>query len=240
MTSSRRVDYLSASVAALLLTASCGRNTSQSNTTPVAPAQALPIPTTTSTGNPSKADFRAAAEPFETLTETAFTATPATLDAAVAKAKSAALNVRSSLPPASTVRLDAHLAALDAAHGKKDRTALAISSIEVYRDLVTASPNTAKTPTQVSLLDYAGFRYNADLSASPARWDDMKQAVAFANDNWALLTPKVGDPQLTSKFTRAIGEMEKAAALKSRPAAAAAAKAELDLVDQLEKHFLMH
>lgn len=239
MTNSRGVVHLGASIAVLLLTASCGRNTDNSSNTPVAVAQALPVPSATSTVNTSKADFRAAAEPFETLTETAFTATPATLDAAVAKAKSAALNVRSSLP-ASTVRLDTHLAALDAAHGKKDRTALAISSIEVYRDLGTASPNTAKTPTQVSLLDYAGFRYNADLSASPARWDDMKQAVGFANDNWALLAPKVGDPQLASKFTRAIGAMEKAAALKSRPAASAAAKAELDLVDQLEKHFLMH
>jgi hypothetical protein len=65
----------------------------------------------------------------------------------------------------------------------QDRAGLALSSIEAYRVLVGAVADNAKVPTEVSLLDYAGFRYDADLEANPARWGDMAAAVSFAREN---------------------------------------------------------
>ena len=79
---------------------SCGQSapadkTNSSVSTPSATAQAAP------TGD---AAIAAAAESFEKLTETAFTATPAVLDATIAEVRSAAQGVRGSLVPEAATR----------------------------------------------------------------------------------------------------------------------------------------
>lgn len=230
---------LSASVATSICTASCGRSPTTSPAAPVATAQAAPAPAPSGrTGG--GADFQAAAEPFEVLTEISFSATAPALDSALQKAKAAARGVRTSLPSALRPQFDSHLAAIDTARGKLDRANIALSSIEVYRDLVSAATPGANVPSQVSLLDYAGFRYDADLKATPPRWSDMTQAVAFADENWALIASRVGDKTLSAKVRGELGAMKQAAAQQNRAAAARSSKSELNLVDQLEQYFSSH
>ena len=67
------------------------------------------------------------------------------------------------------------------------RRSLPPASIEGYRVLVSAVTDNAKIPTEVSLLDYAGFRYDANPKARPIRWDDMATAVSFARKTWDAL-----------------------------------------------------
>jgi hypothetical protein len=227
-------------LAGLVGTASCGRNATTSETPPAVDAQPVQAAASAAPPSAAKTDFRAAAEPFEVLTETAFSGKPAAVDTAVRAAMSTAQVVRPTLPPAVVGGFDTHVAALDTAHHQKDKADLALASIEVYRDLVSAVPSDAKVPVQVSLLDYAGFRYDADLKATPMRWSDMTQAVAFARENWSAIATRVNDPALAAKVVREIDAMDKAATQKNKPAAARSAKAELDLVDQLEKFFSTH
>ena len=126
---------------------------------------------------------------------------------------------------------------MKAARQKQDRAGLALSSIEAYRVLVSADTDKAKIPTEVSLLDYAGFRYDADLKASPVRWGDMSKAAAFARKNWVALSSKVKSWPTAMEFEKTITDMEKAIFKKNKRLAAFSVKSELDLVDQLEKFF---
>ena len=204
-------------------------------------AQAAPPstgPAPAYTNNDEK--LRAAAEPFEKLTETSFEATLPAIDQTIGEAETAAQDVRVLLPTDAAIHLDAQIAAVKSARQRQDRAGLALSSIEMYRILVSAVADNAKVPTEVSLLDYAGFRYGADLKANPVRWVDMAEAVSFARDNWAKLSPRTKSFQGASGFEKAIADMDKAAAQRDVALATLSAKAELDLVDQLETFFSAH
>lgn len=195
----------------------------------------------TGTSNASgDADVRAAAEPFEKLAETAFTASRATLDKTFSEADAPAKRVRTLLSDQAGQELDTQLSALNAALRKQDRATVALASIEVYRVLVSSVTERAKVPTEVNLLDYAGFRYNADLKAVPTRWSDMAEAVSVAKQQWKALAPRVKSPDLEAKVSKALAAMEQAVEHKDKSGAARSVKAELDLVDQLEKHFASH
>ncbi len=184
------------------------------------------------------AKFRASGEPFEKLTETAFDAPWLALDQTISEATTAANKMQSSLSPAEAGRLDAQLLAMRTARQKQDRAGLALASIEGYRILVSAITTDAKVPTGVSLLDYAGFRYDADLKSKPVRWDDMVQAVAFARKNAEVLAPKIPSPALSTSVDKIILAMEQAANDRNTALAASSVKSLLDLVDQIEKAFL--
>ncbi len=114
---------------------------------------------------------------------------------------------------------------------------MALSSIEVYRIFVSAVTSASTVPTEVSLLDYAGFRYRADLKANPIRWGDMANAVSFANEKWTELLPKVNSIHLAKAVGAALSNMAAAVAQRSEPLASSSARAELELVDQLEQFF---
>lgn len=198
------------------------------------PTQALP-PTPATDSADEK--LRAAAEPFEKLTETAFTASRTALATTLAEALVAGQSVQALLPEQSVKRFGDEIDALKAASRNHRRADIALSSIEVYRTLVTAVADGAKVPAGVSMLDYAGYRYRADLKSSPRQWSDMADAASFARQTWTSLTPKVVSPALEAKVTSAISAMEQGAAHKNASAAAKAAQTELDLVDDLEKLF---
>lgn len=188
----------------------------------------------------SNEKLRAAAEPFENLTEISFTATVPVIDKTIGEAEAAARGVRTLLSFDSGQQLDAQIAAMDTAHQKQDRAELALSSIEVYRVLVSAVTDNAKVPTEVSLLDYAGFRYGADLKASPARWSDMAIAVSFARENWAKIMPRAKSAPVATAFETSLADMDRAVTQKNASLAASSVKSELDLVDELEKYFSAH
>lgn len=179
----------------------------------------------------------AAAEPFEAVTETAFTDPPSKLAQTVAAGRKAVADVRPLLNGSVASKVDGLLADMDRARAAGKQAELALSSIEVYRALVSSVPPGTKVPVDVSLLDYAGFRYQADLKSKPVRWDDMAQAVTFAGERWAQLAPQVKDKAVSRPFEAELANMKKAAAKRDVNLARASVTAELDLVDKLESYF---
>jgi hypothetical protein len=195
---------------------------------------AVPPPTTAPAQAP--APQLAAAEPFEALTETASTASRAELQTAALKAEAAAAAVRGYLSPQAAGELASHVVEMRAALQKDNRADMAIASVEAYRTLVSAAPR-AQVPMEVNLLDYAGFRYQADLRATPIRWADMAQAGTFARSQWATLSPQVTDPSLRSRVQDAMEGLRIAQEQRDPAQADRAARMQLDLVDELEAHF---
>lgn len=179
----------------------------------------------------------AAAEPFEKLTETAFAATLPILDTTIGEARVASDSVRDILTPANASSMDELLGDLARHRRSESRADIALSSIEIYRILVSAVPVGAKIPSAVSLLDYAGFRYQADLKATPVRWDDMTEATRFARTQWAVISPRLSASPLSTTFAASLVDMEKAIATTDAALAGKAVTTELDLVDQLEGYF---
>ncbi len=191
-------------------------------------------PATALTGN---AALLAAAEPFEKLTEISFSAAPAVLDSTITEVQTAANGVRGNLASDAATRLDEQLAAITTARRADNRAELAIAAVEGYRILVSGSAAGMKVPAAVKLLDYAGFRYAADVKATPARWADMSQAVSFAREQWASISTRVTDAALHASVEKSLTDMGGAATRRDASAAAAAAQRELALVDDLEKMF---
>lgn len=126
------------------------------------------------------------------------------------------------------------------ARQQNKRADLALASIEAYRVLVSSVTDSAKIPTEVSLLDYAGFRYDADLKASPVRWHDMQQAVDLAHKQWTVIASRLQGVPVAKRFEKAVKDMDQAVQQKDHALAAASVKSESDLVDELEKHFRTH
>ena len=211
--------------------AGCGQGTVPRNDQTGANNAAQPTATTPSDR------LLAAAEPFEKLTETAFTEALSALNTTIGEARMAADGVRDILAAADVVRIDGLLGDLRRHRRSENRADIALTSIEIYRNLVSAVPPGTKVPSAVSLLDYAGFRYQADLKASPVRWDDMAAAMRFAREQWTTVAPQLASSSLSVTFEAALADMEKAVALQDTAAAEKAATAELDLVDQLEGYF---
>ena len=178
----------------------------------------------------------AAAEPFEALTEMAYSALGLHLERAIADAEAAATAARSSLPEASVALLDVRMGEIHQAHKSDDRAGLALSSIEAYRIFVSAA-RPGKVPTAVSLMDYAGFRYDADFRAKPIRWPDMKGAAAYAREQWDSISSQIGDPILRQSVDTAVTDMELGADQQNTFKARRSVSAELGLVDQLEEYF---
>lgn len=188
----------------------------------------------------SETDTRklAAAESFEKLTEGAPTAPVAQLDTMIAEAKTSAQGIKSVLSKPALASLTDNLANLATARGGTlNRTDVAIASIEIYRTLVTDRSHQGAVPNAVNLLDYAGFRYGANLAGSPVRWSDMAAAVGIAETQWQGLGFRITDPKLRTNFTHILVDMKAAVAKRDAALAAKSVKIELDLVDALEKQF---
>ncbi len=179
----------------------------------------------------------AAAEPFENLTESAFTPDTKKLDDLIAKAKTSAGGAAKLLTASEATVLSNHMSNIDAARATNERANLAIAAVEGYRTLVSNSGGHQKIPKEVSLLDYSGFRYQADLKAQPVRWSDTGQAVDFADSQWQKISATVADKGLLTRMSTALTSMRSASHNKDSKAAMAASTHELDLVDELEKYF---
>jgi len=194
-------------------------------------------PSAPADANAQHSSLLAAAEPFETLTEQAGTANSAVLSQLVADVRRAANAVSRSLDQGQRATLKSQLDEIAANEKAGDRTGVALAAVEGYRTLVESAPDNAPTPRAVSLLDYAGFRFQANLSAKPLRWDDAAAAVDFADQHWATLAPKISDTSLRSEMSRSVADMRKAVEAKNEPLAKSASTTELDLVDKLEAYF---
>jgi hypothetical protein len=186
--------------------------------------------------NAPSAILRAAAEPFEVLTEQAFAAPWGEVDRLIADARAAAANARPVLPAAGVSELDAGLAAIAAARQAQERPDLALAAVEIYRLLVQSQdPATATVPIPVSLLDYAGFRYDALAQAPNVDWGAMEQVTRFAQGQWRAVQPSIGSQALRGITAQSINAMAEAARRHDIPFARGAAATELALVDLLEE-----
>jgi hypothetical protein len=137
--------------------------------------------------------------------------------------------------PAST--LDARLAAIAAARRAQDRPGLALAAVETYRDLVQWQDGaTAQVPIPISLLDYAGFRYDALAQAPNVDWAAMDQAARFAGAQWRAIEPSIVSPALRGVMPQSIRAMEEAVGQRDVRFARSAAATQLALVDLLEEH----
>jgi hypothetical protein len=231
--SGTRLWLFAPAAAALLLNAGCNRTDSGA---PPAKAPASQ-PAAANAESPGNAILRNAAEPFEALTEQAFTAAWPEADRLIADARAAAARARGVLPAAAAAGLDARLAAIATARQARDRPGLALAAVETYRILVASQDAaTAQIPIPVSLLDHAGFRYDALAQAPNPDWAAMAQAARFAGDQWRALAPSVTSPGLRGVVPLSIAAMSAAARQHDLPFARSAAATELALVDLLEEH----
>ena len=198
-------------------------------------------PATATAASPVASDrnvrLLAAAEGYETLTETAFDKTFPELAASLTAARQKASEARTFLATDQAARLDSLGAGIDAALRDQNRSAIAIAAVESYRVLVSAQDASAQVPVEVSLLDYAGFRYDANAKSRPVDWDQMTADVAYARETWARISPRVTAKGLSGAFESALSGMEIAVAQKNAVAAEIAVSNELALVDALEEHF---
>ncbi|MDQ6683668.1 MAG: hypothetical protein M3Z16_00940 [Pseudomonadota bacterium] len=199
-------------------------------------------PATAAKSTHSKADVLSqASEIAEQLSENA-----STIDAA-AFAKSmtdlGALNARlhASLAPDRHKTLDAFVAGMRDAWTAKDRSALAVQSIEAYRLLQEALPRGPRAvPVQVAQLDYVGFKVNALLASSSTNWSQVADTVREAQAWWSAIEPQTSDATLKEAMNRTLLGMKEASDQKDAKVMHFAADMELILVDGLETFFLAH
>lgn len=229
-----RTSALALAGAALAVSA-CNRQPSTQATSSDA-AVVVPTPTA-SDADAKNSAFLAAAEPFEALTEQAASASPNKLGALIADARKAADGIGPALSAASKQALDKEMTQIAVSEKNNLRTAIALAAVEGYRTLVESAADTGPVPQAVSLLDYAGFRYQANLAAKPVDWNDVDAAVSVAREKWLAVEAKVADPALHREFATAVDDMAKAAKVRDATAAMTAATKELDLVDKLETYF---
>jgi hypothetical protein len=178
----------------------------------------------------------AAAEPFEALTDAAFTTKLAELDPGLATAVVTAEHVKPALPPDAQKELQTHLDAIAAARREGNRAGIALDSVEVYRVLVSHAPPDV-VPREVNLLRYAGHRYAVDLKAAPASWDDAAEAAAFGQHAWAAIQGRVADASLRDRMSKALSDMAEAVRRRDAALAADAYQRELALADLVETDF---
>ena len=87
------------------------------------------------------------------------------------------------------------------------------------------------------MLDYAGFRIQADLKSDPKRWSDAREAGKFAQEQWGLIKDSVTDTELNKRFSDSLAKLDEYLSVKDEKMAAQATVTELDLVDELEGYF---
>ncbi|EHJ60626.1 hypothetical protein NSU_2419 [Novosphingobium pentaromativorans US6-1] len=179
----------------------------------------------------------AAAEPFENLTESSFSAGSDELSQLIATARSSAKHVMSQLPPAAAQDLQVRLDEIGKAQNADKRADVALAAVEGYRTLVSNVQGRTIVPQQVSLLDYAGFRIQADLKASPARWTDIASALGFAKQRWGEISDQVHTKKVAADMQTALSDMTSAVSSQDSKMLQQASTRELDLVDELENYF---
>lgn len=182
--------------------------------------------------------FVAAAEAFERLTESAASAPATELARQSASAAAQARSCQSLLNQRQSATMDNVLGRIGQFGMTHDRSALASTAVEGYRTFVTAETRpVGGIPIEVSLLDYAGFRYQADARANPPLWGDMRQALDVADQQWRAISPRVSDHQLEVRFSADIAELRGALEASDQRRAQMAVVRELDHVDALESYF---
>lgn len=193
-------------------------------------------------GSPSPNDLLlAAAEPFEAITEQAFAGSWSSLDATIATGRASMATARRVISPKLGSRLNEQLVAVETARRDKDRPAIALAAVETYRQLVEAQDaNRAAIPIAVSLLDYAGFRFDALAQSPDVDWLAMRETAQYARRQFDVLAPAIKSGALVDVTAQSLAAMDKAVATQDVPFGRSSAATELAIVDLLEEYFVEH
>jgi len=178
------------------------------------------------------------AEAYENLTEKSYMADAQTLADLSAEAEKLARACLANSNTSDADALSSRLDAVQAALRSDDRAAVARNAVEAYRIFVTAETREPNgVPLQVSLLDYVGFRMQADLQAAEPDCADVSTVLSFAEQQWSEIETKIIDLGLRESFAAELDHIRTAAGDKIASAAKEAVRTELDQVDLLEQYF---
>jgi hypothetical protein len=202
-------------------------------TTPTAENSAGAGTTDKPTVIPSWDAMQPVAEHFEMLTERAFDDQPADLLLLADRARLSFDEVRGALPKATTSEIDTLILEIRNSIETDSRPDVAISAVEGYRRVIEIS-DASDVSKAISMLDYAGFRIQADLKCDPVRWDDISGAFDFASSQWLEVARHIQDGELADKFRVNLDALGTAIAGFNQDLAESAVVHELDLVDELE------
>lgn len=185
----------------------------------------------------SDAAIKAAMEPFEAVTEQAFSATPTDLKNLIASARTAYGTIQPSLTRTQRTAAEGQLSLmLSSGSTNVDRTTTALAANDIFRQLLEVQQRPNDPAVMAGLLDYAGFRYQALAQSDPTDWKELYRATIFAKGEWRKLAPLINDAGLRNRFGASIDAMASAATVRDRAAALKAVTSELQLVDLLEKN----
>jgi hypothetical protein len=121
---------------------------------------------------------------------------------------------------------------------RKDMTAAALASVEMYRTLQESlGPSARSAPLQLSLLDYSGFKIMAQVGAPHPNWTAIEDSVKEMSGFWHALAPKIRDKRLSGLLTSTEAGLVEANMKQDAAYTAFAAKMLLDEVDLLEAQF---
>jgi hypothetical protein len=180
----------------------------------------------------------AAASPFEDLTEFALANDTRGMRQALKACGDQAAAVNQVLSVPARREMASLLAAIRRAESKGDGQEVAMNSVEAYRVLVESlDPNGLVVPTQVSKLDYVGFKLKVLLAASPPDWPAIQTTIDAAGRHWHELEPRVGDKALRDAVKAVLAGLFQATSAKNTEMAVFAAQMDLALVDLLEGYF---
>lgn len=178
------------------------------------------------------------AEAFENLAEKASAADTQELAQLSDEAESGARACSASLSGTNAKALESRLGAVRDALRSNDRAGVARNAVEIYRIFVTAEARGPKdAPLQVSLLDYAGFRIQSDLQATPPDWADAESALLVAEQQWSEIEATISDRNLKKSFAADLERIGAAMNDQNVAAAKDAVRIELDGVDLLERYY---
>lgn len=181
----------------------------------------------------------AALEPLESLTEAAIGGSAARIEKNLTAAVADRAAVRALLGADAARRYDTLFTDVTAAQSKHDPVAGALAAAELYKVVALAlDPGAMTIPREVSLLDYVGFRTKALLARHlGVDWSAVASTAREANGYWAAIRTRVTDLKLQGAMDQAQRDLLHAAEKQDAKASASATRADLDLVDELEKHF---
>jgi hypothetical protein len=179
-----------------------------------------------------------ASSPFEDLTEFALANDTRGIRQALKAYGDQAAAVNKVLSEPARREMASLLAAIRRAESKGANQDVAQNSVEAYRVLVESlDPNGLVVPTQVSKLDYVGFKLKVLLAASPPDWAAIQTTIEAAARHWHELETRVGDKGLRDAVKAMLAGLHQAASAKNTEMAVFAAQMDLAMVDLLEGYF---
>lgn len=172
-----------------------------------------------------------ASSPFEDMTELAISGDAKGIERSLWAYESQAGKVESLLSTAMREKLGALVADIRKENKQGNLDAIALQSGEAYMTLIKALDSGSLTvPKEVSLLDYAGFRFQALLHARPADWQALREAGEQAQKNWNSIKSRVSDKGLVDTMDVTIKGMNKAYGSRNVDMAIFAAEVDLAAV----------